>query len=110
MGLSTWWHVDEWSFDTEVKSCLEIADTSSPQTRALFSWIIFLGGAAVAGTRDRAWFVARLVKNVMEWKIGSWEVMKVESRGFWWVGRIHEGACKELWDEAMITMAVLFKL
>jgi hypothetical protein len=89
----------------KLKSCLENTDTSTPQMRGLFLWIILMGGVAVAGTKDRAWFVARLVKVVMEWEIGSWEVLEVRGR-FWRV----EGGCREVWDEAMVTMAVIFKL
>ena len=37
--------------------------------------------------------------------IGSLEELEVRG-GFWWV----EGGCREVWDEAMVTMAVLFKL
>jgi hypothetical protein len=88
----------------KLKSSLEIVDTSTPQIRALFLWIILMGGVALAGTRDRAWFVARLVKAVMEWEIRSWEELEVRG-GFWWVR-----GCREVWDEAMVTMAVLFKL
>jgi hypothetical protein len=86
----------------KLKSCLETADKSSHQMRGLFLWAILMGGVAVAGTRDRAWFVAKLVKVVMEWGIGSWEEVR---GGFWCV----EG-CREVWDEGMVTMAVLFKL
>jgi hypothetical protein len=88
----------------KLKSSLEILDTSTPQMRALFLWILLMGGLAVAGTRDRAWFVARMVKIVIEWGIGSWEELEVRG-GFWWVR-----GCREVWDEAMVTMAVLFKL
>jgi hypothetical protein len=84
----------------KLKSCLEIVDTSTPQSRELFLWVILMGGVAVAGTRDRAWFVAKLVKAVMEWGIESWEELE-----FWWV----EG-CREVWDEGTVTIAVLFKL
>jgi hypothetical protein len=86
----------------KLKSCLETADTSTCHLRGLFLWTILMGGVVVAGTRDRAWFVAKLVKVVMEWRIGSWEEVR---GGFWCV----EG-CREVWDEGMVTMAVLFKL
>jgi hypothetical protein len=89
----------------KLKSCLETTDTCTAQMRGLFLWVVLMGGVAVAGTRDRAWFVARLVKVVMEWEIGSWEELEVRG-GFWWV----EGGCREVWDEAMVTIAVLFKL
>jgi hypothetical protein len=88
----------------KLKSSLDLADTDTPQMRKLFLWIVLMGAVAVAGTRDRAWFVARLVKVVMEWEIGSWEELDVRG-GFWWV----EGGCREVWDEAMVTIAVLFK-
>jgi hypothetical protein len=96
----------------KLKSCLDLVEIDTPQMRALFLWAILMGGVAVAGTRDRAWFVARLVKVVMEWGIGSWEEARGELRGgeFWWVESIHDGGCREVWDEAVVTMAVLFKL
>jgi hypothetical protein len=92
----------------KLKFCLDMADINTAQTRALSLWIIFLGGAAVAGTKDRAWFVARLAKTVMELQICSWEDAKSSLMKFLWVDRIHENSCKDLWDEALMTMTVLF--
>ncbi|KAI9737859.1 MAG: hypothetical protein M1834_009229 [Cirrosporium novae-zelandiae] len=92
----------------KLKSCLDMADMNTAQTRVLFLWIMFLGGAAVAGTKDRAWFVARLVKIVMELQIYNWKDAKSSLMKFLWAGRVHENSCKDLWDEVLITMTVLF--
>jgi hypothetical protein len=50
----------------KLKSCIKSADTNTLQTRVLLLRIIFLAAMVVVGTRDRAWFVARLVKIIME--------------------------------------------
>lgn len=92
----------------KLKSCLNTVDTNKVQAGALFLWIMFLGGAAAAGIKDRAWFVARLAKTIMEFQICSWEDAKSSLTKFFWVDRIHENSCRDLWDDALVTVAVLF--
>lgn len=92
----------------KLKSCLDMIDTNTAQTKALFLWMLFLGGTAVVGTSDRAWFVARLVKTAIEFQICSWEDVRLSLMKFLWIDRIHENFCKELWDEALVTLDVLF--
>ncbi|TAQ84493.1 hypothetical protein B7494_g7186 [Chlorociboria aeruginascens] len=60
----------------KLKSCLETADMKIAQARPLSLWVLFLGGVAAAGSKDRTWFVARLVKMVMKLGISSWEEAK----------------------------------
>jgi hypothetical protein len=92
----------------KLKSCLGRVEMDTVQTRALFLWVLFLGGVVVAGTRDQAWFVARLAKAIMEWQICRWEDAESSLREFLWVDRVHENSCRDLWDEAMVTVDVLF--
>lgn len=92
----------------KIKSCLDMADTATAQTSALFLWLMFLGGIAVAGTKERAWFVARIARTIMDLQICSWKDARSSLIQFLWVDRIHENACRDLWDEALITVTVLF--
>lgn len=92
----------------KMKSCLDIADSNTAPTRTLFLAVIFLAGAAVGGTKDRVWFVARLAKAIMELQICSWEDAKSSLATFLWVDKIHEIPCRELWEEALTTVDVLF--
>jgi len=86
----------------KLKSCLSMAEANTAQARALFLWILFLGGAAVDGTKDRAWFVARLATTVIELQICRWEDAKSSLMTFLWVDRIHESSCRGLWDETQL--------
>lgn len=72
-------------------------------------WLAFIGGAAVTGTKDRAWFVARLAKGKanMELHIQSWEDAKRELMRFYWVENIHGEFCRVLWEDALMTADVL---
>jgi hypothetical protein len=92
----------------KLKKCLDSSDTNLTQTRKLFLWMTFLGGVAVTGTKERAWFVARLAKAVVELQIRNWEEAKSSLTKFLWVDRIHEDSCMELWKEAQIIVTVLF--
>lgn len=92
----------------KLKSCLDMGDMNTPQTRGLFLWILFLGGTAVAGTRNRAWFVARLAKAIMDFQICGWEDAKSSLMKFLWIDGIHEHSCRDLWEEALVTVDVLF--
>jgi hypothetical protein len=75
-----------------LKSCLDMIYMDTEQARTLFFWVWFMGGAAVAGTADRAWFVAGLAKAkaTMELQICSWEDAKSSLMRFYWVDRIAE--------------------
>lgn len=87
-----------------LKVCLDGSSQSSP-----FSlWILFLACSIVAGTKDRAWFMARVARSIMDLQINSWAGAKSLFQGFFWVDKIHEAAIKRLWDEAMVTIDVLF--
>lgn len=80
---------------------------NTAETSALLLWILILGGAAVAGnSQDRAWFVVRVTKIVMGLKISSWEEAKLLLMRFFWVDSIHEGTCRDLWDETWINITV----
>ena len=92
----------------KLKSFLGRVEMNTVQTRSLSLWVLFLGGVIVAGTKDRAWFVARLAKAIMELQICCWEDAESSLREFLWVDRIHENSCRVLWDEAMVTVDVLF--
>jgi len=92
----------------ELKSCIDAIDKTSPQASLLCLWIVFLGGSVVAGTKDRTWFVARLARMIMEMQICSWEDAKSLLMGFLWLDRVHESPCKNMWDEASVTVDVLF--
>ena len=92
----------------KLKSCLGKIEMDTVQTRKLFLWVLFLSGAAVAGSKERAWFVARLAKAIVEWQICGWEDAKSSLVDFLWLDRIHDDSCKDLWDESMATVDVLF--
>jgi len=93
-----------------LKSCLDMIDMDTEQARTLFFWVLFMGGVAVVGTTDRAWFVARLAKAkaTMQLQICSWKDAKSSLMRFYWVDRIHEDLCRDLWDDALMTAEVLF--
>ena len=92
----------------KLKSFLGRVEMDTVQTRSLFLWVLFLGGVIAAGIKDRVWFVARIAKAIMKWQICCWEDAESSLREFLWVNRIHETSCRDLWDEAMVTVDVLF--
>lgn len=94
----------------QFKSYIELIDVPSDEIKALVLWTLFLGGIAVAGTKERTWFVARLVKWTMKWKIRTWQEAELILIDFLWVEKIHQRPCKELWEEVVVTREVLFEI
>jgi hypothetical protein len=94
----------------QLKSCIEVADTTINEVKALVFWTLFLGGVAVARTTEKSWFVARLVKWTMRWNIRTWHEAKMVLSEFLWVENIHESPYKELWEEIFVTRQVLFEI
>lgn len=94
----------------KLRSCLNGVDASEPQIRDLFLWILFLGGGAAGGTKERAWFVARLAKGVKEWGINNWEDAKLLLKRFLWVDDIHERFFIDLWNEVETTVRMLLTI
>jgi len=91
-----------------LKMYLDSFDTALVETRELFLWMIFIGGVAVTGSKERAWFVAKIAKAVVELHIRCWDEAKSMLTKFLWIDSIHEGACRDLWEGAQVTVSVLF--
>jgi hypothetical protein len=79
----------------------------TPRTRDFIVWVTFVGAAAAKGTRERAWFVARMVRGVMECGISSWEEAKCVLGEFLWVEGMQE-EWRRVWEEAFAVREVLF--
>jgi hypothetical protein len=92
----------------EVKTCLSTVAMDTMDSKNLVLWLLFLGGAVLGSTKDRAWFVARLARAIMEFQICGFDDAKTRVEEFWWVERIHQEPCRLLWDEAMVTVDVMF--
>lgn len=80
----------------------------TPRTRDFILWVTFVGAGAAKGTRERAWFVARVVRSVMECGISSWEEAKCVLEEFQWVEGMQE-EWKGVWEEAVAVREVLFR-
>jgi hypothetical protein len=74
----------------------------------LSMWLFFMGGISAAGKPDRAWFVAHLVKVATALKVQSWSDVKQMLEKMLWIKKIHEQACKVLWEEVDIFRSVLY--
>jgi hypothetical protein len=68
------------------------------ETTSFFLWLLFIGGI-VPGSSCRAWFTAKLVDVLGQAGIGTWKATKPLLLKFWWVESIHEGPCRQLWEE-----------
>ena len=74
---------------------------------ALMVWLLFIGGIAARMGEERVWFVAQLGKLVCRLGLRSWDVVREELEGLWWVERIHGEICKRLWEEAVVVRNVM---
>jgi uncharacterized membrane protein len=79
----------------------------TPRTRDFILWVTFVGAVAAKGTRDRSWFVARLVRVVMECGISSWEEAKCVLGEILWIEGMQE-EWRRVWEEACAVREVLF--
>jgi hypothetical protein len=79
----------------------------TPRTRDFILWVTSVGALAARGTRERTWFVARMVRGVMECGISTWEEAKCMLGKFLWVEGIQE-EWRRVWEEAFDLKGVLF--
>jgi len=73
----------------------------------LVIWLLFIGGISPKCSKDRAWFVARLVRDVERLGLGEWGDVKAVLEGMLWVEEVHGKDCKRLWEEVEITQSIL---
>ena len=66
-----------------------------------------MGAVAANGARERAWFVARVVRGMMECGMSSWEDAKCVLGEFLWAEGLQE-EWRGIWEEAVAVRGVLF--
>jgi hypothetical protein len=62
----------------------------TPRTQDFILWVTLVGAVVAKGTSDRAWFVARMARGVMECGISSWEEAKCVLGEFLWIEGMQE--------------------
>jgi Fungal specific transcription factor domain len=72
----------------------------------LLLWLYFMGGIASQGLGARSWFMNGLLGFVLlPGELLTWMSVKKALRKVLWIELIHEGPCKQLWDETEVTRA-----
>ncbi|KAL2072124.1 hypothetical protein VTL71DRAFT_11467 [Oculimacula yallundae] len=67
----------------------------------LVLWLLFVGGMAARG-EDRVWFIEQIERLGGRIGVVRWGEVKGVLEGLWWVERIHEKPCRELWDKVVV--------
>jgi Fungal specific transcription factor domain len=77
-----------------------------PRVAPLLLWLYFMGGIASRGLAARSWFTNKLLEFVLlPGELLTWTSVKNALKRVLWVELIHEGPCKQLWDETEVTRA-----
>jgi hypothetical protein len=78
-----------------------------PRAAPLLLWLYSMGGIASQGLPARSWFTNKLLEFVLlPGELLTWMSVKEALRKILWIEMIHEGPCKQLWDETEITRAM----
>jgi Fungal specific transcription factor domain len=86
-------------------SLMRIAE--EPRVAPLLVWLYFMGGIASQGLAARSWFMKKLLEFVPRpGEFLTWMSAKKALRKILWIELIHDGPCKQLWDETEITRAM----
>ena len=79
-----------------------------PRAASLVLWLYFMGGIASQGLATRSWFKNKLLEFVLlPGELLTWMNVKKALKKVLWIELVHEGPCKQLWDETEITRAML---
>jgi hypothetical protein len=65
----------------------------------LVVWLLFVTCTNARKGKDRIWFIVQLDKLLLRLKLNSWNETKRKLEDLWWVGKLHEKLCKDIWDE-----------
>ena len=77
-----------------------------PKAAPLLLWLYFMGGIASQGLAARSWFVNKLLEFVLlPGELLTWTSVKKALKKVLWIELIHEGPCKQLWNEIEVTRA-----
>lgn len=77
-----------------------------PRAAPLLLWLYFMGGIASQGLAARSWFMNKLLEFVLlPGELLTWMSVKKALKKILWVELIHEGPCKQLWNEIEATRA-----
>jgi len=72
----------------------------------LLLWLYFMGGIASQGLAARSWFTNKLLESVLlPGELLTWMSVKKALKKVLWIELIHEGPCKQLWNEIEATRA-----
>jgi hypothetical protein len=77
-----------------------------PNAAPLLLWLYFMGGIASQGLAARSWFTNKLLEFVLlPGELLTWMSVKKALKKVLWIELIHEGPCKQLWNEIEVTRA-----
>ena len=78
-----------------------------PRAAPLVLWLYFMGGIASRGLVLRPWFTNKLLEFVLSpGELLTWMSVKKALKKVLWIELIHEGSCKQLWDETETARAL----
>lgn len=77
-----------------------------PRAATLLLWLYFMGGIASQGLAARSWFTNKLLEfALLPGELLTWMSVKKALKKVLWIDLIHEGPCKQLWNEIEVTRA-----
>ena len=78
-----------------------------PGAAPLVLWLYFMGGIASQGQALRPWFTKRLLEFVISpGELLTWVSVKKALKKVLWIELIHEGPCKQFWNETETARAL----
>lgn len=67
----------------------------------LVIWLLLMACVNARQGQDRIWFVFQLEKLLAKLGLDNWDVTKRKLEDLWWVQKLHEKVCKDIWDEVL---------
>ncbi|KAH7395644.1 hypothetical protein BKA64DRAFT_745837 [Cadophora sp. MPI-SDFR-AT-0126] len=72
----------------------------------LVLWLLFFGGIAVRKGEDRVQFSVQIERLCGKLGLKEWGEVKARLEVLWWVEKIHERPCRDLWHEVVVLKEV----
>jgi hypothetical protein len=88
----------------KLKDSVMLIKIRNQQEGELMVWLLFMGGIEARSAEDRSWFVAQIGKLVGRLRLRTWEAVKSAMEWLWWVDKIHEERCRNLWGEVELRL------
>lgn len=74
--------------------------TLQESNRPFLLWTLVVGGITLFNPEDHVWLLPMMRSTSLSLGIGNWQALQARLLDYPWVRVLHDGAGKELWDQA----------